>query len=62
MASHLRAELVANALSEAVGTRGGDVAGVVFHSDHGTQYTSGEFAELCNRYGVSQSVGHTGVP
>ena len=32
MASHMRTELVADALREAVGTRGGDVAGVVFHS------------------------------
>ncbi len=37
MASHMRAALVGDALNEAVGTRGGDVAGVVFHSDRGTQ-------------------------
>ena len=61
MASHMRAELVGDALSEAAGTRGGNVAGVVFHSDRGTQYTSGEFAELCASHGVSQSVGRTGV-
>ena len=61
MATHMRAELVGDALSEAVGTRGGDVSGVVFHSDRGTQYTSEEFAEQCHRHGVSQSVGRTGV-
>ncbi len=61
MASHMRAGLVGDALSEAVGTRGGNVSGVVFHSDRGTQYTSTQFAELCNRHGVSQSVGRTGV-
>lgn len=61
MASHMRASLVGDALCEAVGTRGGNVAGVVFHSDRGTQYTSGEFAELCDRHGVVQSVGRTGV-
>jgi transposase InsO family protein len=61
MASHMRAELVGDALSEAAGTRGGNVAGVVFHSDRGTQYTSNEFAELCASHGVSQSVGRTGV-
>ncbi len=61
MASHMRATLVGDALSEAAGTRGGNVAGVVFHSDRGTQYTSGEFAELCASHGVSQSVGRTGV-
>ena len=37
MANHMRAELVCNTLTEAVGTRGGNVAGVVFHSDRGTQ-------------------------
>jgi transposase InsO family protein len=61
MASHMRTELVADALREAVGTRGGDVAGVVFHSDRGTQYTSNEYAELCERHGILQSVGRTGV-
>jgi transposase InsO family protein len=61
MASHMRTELVGDALTEAVGVRGGDVAGVVFHSDRGTQYTSAEFAELCDRHGVVQSVGRTGV-
>jgi transposase InsO family protein len=61
MASHMRAELVGDALSEAVGIRGGDVTGVVFHSDRGTQYTSDQFAELCASHRVSQSVGRTGV-
>jgi len=61
MASHMRAGLVCDALSEAVGTRGGKVTGVVFHSDRGTQYNSEEFAELCHRHGVFQSVGRTGV-
>ena len=51
MASDMRAELVGDALSEAVGTRGGNVAGVVFHSDRGTQYTSNEFAELATATG-----------
>ncbi len=61
MASHMRAVLVGDALTEAVGTRGGNVTGVVFHSDRGTQYTSDQFAELCASHGVSQSVGRTGV-
>lgn len=61
MASHLRTDLVADALVEAIGTRGGSVAGVVFHSDRGTQYTSTQFGDLCHTYGVLQSVGRTGV-
>ncbi len=37
MGNHMRAVLVGDALTEAVGTRGGDVTGVIFHSDRGTQ-------------------------
>ena len=37
MASRMRASLVGDALTEAVGTRGGHVTGVVFHSDRGSQ-------------------------
>lgn len=61
MANHMRAELVGDTLTEAVGTRGGNVTGVVFHADRGTQYTSNEVAELCAQYGILQSVGRTGV-
>jgi len=61
MASHMRTDLVADALREAVGTRGGTVTGVVFHSDRGTQYTSAQFGALCDTHGVAQSVGRTGV-
>jgi len=60
MANHMRAVLVGDALKEAVGTRGGDVTGVIFHSDRGTQYTSDEYGDLCTSFGVTQSVGRTG--
>lgn len=36
LADHLRADLVIDALTTAITTRG-RVGGVVFHSDHGTQ-------------------------
>lgn len=62
VADNMRTELVATALDAAVATRGGHVApGVVFHSDRGSQYTSGEFGQLCDRHGVVQSMGATGV-
>ncbi len=61
MASHMRTELVSDALKEAVGTRGGDVDDVVFHSDRGSQYTSGDYGLLCASLGITQSVGRTGV-
>ena len=35
--SHMKASLVADALREAIGTRGGQVRGVVFHTDRGSQ-------------------------
>jgi transposase InsO family protein len=61
VASHMRTTLVADALNMAVATRGGTVDGVVFHSDRGSQYTSAGFGELCDRFGVTQSMGATGV-
>jgi putative transposase len=60
MASHMRTELVASAMDMAIATRGGDVAGMVFHHDRGAQYMSREFRELCERHGIEQSTGRTG--
>lgn len=60
MATHMRAELVIDALTAAVRTRGGDVTGVIFHSDHGAQYTSQAFAAACAAAGVHQSMGMVG--
>jgi transposase InsO family protein len=61
VAAHMRTSLVADALTMAVAARGGTVDGVVFHSDRGSQYTSAEFGQLCDRFGVVQSMGATGV-
>ena len=61
LAEHLRTTLVADALETAVATRGGHVDGVIFHSDRGWQYTSAEFGEICDRLGIVQSMGATGV-
>ena len=61
LADHLHASLVGDALEMAVATRGGHVDGVVFHSDRGCQYTSAEFAQLCERHKVVQSMGATGI-
>ena len=35
--------------------------GAVFHSDRGSNYTSGEFAAVLGRLGIRQSVGRTGI-
>jgi transposase InsO family protein len=61
IATHMRTELVADALRMAVAARGGSVAGVLFHSDKGCQYTSSEYAELCAAHGIERSTGATGV-
>jgi len=61
MADHMRSDLVCDALREACGLRGGDVAGTIFHSDKGSQYTSGDFADLCGDYQILRSVGRTGI-
>jgi len=49
--------LVADALRRAADLRGGDIAGVIFHSDRGSQYLSAEYRELCDKLGVRQSAG-----
>ncbi|WP_409473460.1 IS3 family transposase [Streptomyces sp. HC307] len=60
IADHMRTELVADALRAAAATRG-SLAGAVFHSDHGAQYTSREFADVCAELGVRQSMGAVGT-
>ena len=59
MADHLRTELVADALGNAVAARD-PAAGVIFHSDRGCQYTSAEFASLAGDCGVVLSLGRKG--
>ena len=59
LADHLRTELVADALANAVAARD-PAAGVIFHSDRGCQYTSAAFAGLAGDCQVSLSVGRKG--
>ena len=54
------AELACGALVMAAAVRGGNVAGVVFHSDQGSEYTSARFRQACGRLGVRQSMGRPG--
>ena len=44
----------------AAAVRGGDVTGVIFHTDKGSQYTSSAFRDACKRLGVVQSTGRAG--
>jgi transposase InsO family protein len=59
LADHLRTELVADALANAVAARDPE-PGVIFHSDRGCQYTSAAFAGLASDYAVTLSHGRTG--
>jgi putative transposase len=58
MASHLRAELVIDALEMAIGQR--QPGGVIHHSDQGSQYTSLAFGKRCQEAGVRPSMGSVG--
>jgi transposase InsO family protein len=60
MAPHMRASLVVDALKAAVAARGGNVTGVIFHSDRGAQYTSAAFAQVCDSYKIRRSMGRVG--
>lgn len=54
------AELAKAAINMAVAVRGGDVRGVIFHSDRGSQYTSDAFATACTGLGITRSNGRVG--
>jgi transposase InsO family protein len=60
IAGHMRTGLVADALRMAAHTRG-SLDGAVFHSDHGAQYVSRAFADLCTELGVTRSMGAIGT-
>ena len=54
------AQLAYGALAMAVAVRGGQVPGVVFHTDQGSGYTARAFRQACERLGVTQSTGRPG--
>jgi transposase InsO family protein len=58
--THMREGLVERALADALAQRGRP-KGVVFHSDHGSVYTSRAYRRFCERNHVRQSMGRTGV-
>ena len=60
IANHMRTELVEDALKAADATRG-SLAGAIFHSDHGSVYTSKDYARLCKKLGITQSMGAVGT-
>jgi transposase InsO family protein len=54
------AQLAYGALAMAITVRGGQVPGVVFHTDQGSEYTARSFQAACQRLGVTQSMGRPG--
>lgn len=60
MATHMRTELIVNAMGLAV-DRGMVNPGAVFHSDRGSQYTSAEFAACLEGHKIRGSMGRVGV-
>ena len=59
-ADHMRTSLVQEALMMAKSQRG-SLQGAVFHSDHGSVYTSQAFQDTCKKLGVRQSMGAVGT-
>ena len=56
----MRVSLVIDALANAYGVRG-SLDGAVFHSDHGSVYTSQAFRSYCSSLGARQSMGAVGT-
>ncbi len=60
LCDHHDAELAYAALAMAVAVRGGQVAGVIMHTDQGSEYTGQVFRRACHRLGIRQSMGRPG--
>ncbi len=60
MASHMRQELVIDALRMAVAARK-PAKGTIHHSDHGGQFIGLLFGQACHDAGIAQSMGAVGT-
>ena len=62
LGEHHDAELAYAALAMAVAVRGGPeaIAGVILHTDRGSEYTARRVRAACDRMGVRQSMGRPG--
>jgi len=58
--AHHDAALAKAALCMAAAVRGGNIGGVIFHSDKGGEYTGDLFAKACDSLDVTQSMGRVG--
>ena len=60
LGEHHDAQLAYGALAMAVAVRGGQVPGVIMHTDQGSEYTAGTVRAACSRLGIRQSMGRPG--
>ncbi len=60
MSNRIDTRLVADALDMAGAARAGRTAGIVFHSDRGSQYLAGKLRARVAGWGLAQSVGRVG--
>jgi putative transposase len=60
LGEHHDARLAYSALVMAVAVRGGQVPGVILHTDQGSEYTAGLVRQACGRLSISQSMGRPG--
>ena len=60
LGEHHDAQLAYSALVMAAAVRGGQVPGVIMHTDQGSEYTAALVRQACQRLGVSQSMGRPG--
>jgi putative transposase len=60
LGNHHDAQLAYSALVMAVTVRGGEVPGVILHTDRGSEYTAGLVRQACERLGICQSMGRPG--
>jgi len=60
LSEHHDAQLAYGALTMAVTVRGGQVPGVILHTDQGSEYTARMVRAACGRLGIIQSMGRPG--
>jgi putative transposase len=60
LGEHHDARLAYSALVMAVAVRGGQVPGVIMHTDQGSEYTAALVRQACARLGIAQSMGRPG--
>ena len=60
LATHMRSDLVVDALEMAVGLRQPAAGGLVAHTDRGSQYTSLHYTDRLDEHGIAPSLGSRG--